>query len=56
MCHLAQLEAIVEAAWKVRSEEADYSPSPDLALRATYRKELSRLLDAWKAAEPAETT
>jgi len=47
------LLAIVRAAWLVRTEERDYTPVPDLALRADHRKRLHVLLDQWKAAEAA---
>lgn len=40
---------IVDAAWNVRREEKDYTPSPDLMLRAEYRKKLHALLDACAA-------
>jgi hypothetical protein len=39
---------IVDAAWAVRREEKDYTPSPDLMLRSESRKKLHALLDAYK--------
>ena len=48
-----QLRAIVDAAWKLRREERDYNPCPDLLLRANARERLYELLDQWKAAEAA---
>ena len=48
-----QLRTIAEAAWGVRREQRDYTPCPDLALRANHQRHLHKLLDAWKAAEAA---
>lgn len=53
---VAELEAIVDAAWEVRREERDYTPSPDLALRASYRQKLHKLLDARAEAALASRT
>ena len=49
----AEEHAIVEAAWKLRTEAKDYNPCPDLGLRAMFRDDLHRLLDQWKAANAA---
>ena len=52
---LDRQQAIIDAAWLVRTEERDYTPAPDLALRAQCRDRLHLLLDEWhKAAEAAK--
>ena len=48
---IERLQTIVNAAWLARTEQPDYTPAPDLALRAHYRHQLYKLLDDWKAAE-----
>ncbi len=45
---LQKLRKIADAAWKVRREEKDYNPCPDLGLRVDSRKRLNKLLDEWK--------
>lgn len=50
---IAELQAIVDAAWDVRREEFGYTPAPDLILRKMYRDRLYEMLDKHKAAESA---
>lgn len=53
---LERLAGIVEQAWKVRTEEKDYTPSPDLGLRASYRTTLHAMLDNWNDARQQDAT
>ena len=51
VAELERLQAIVDAAWLVHTEDKDQTPCPDYGLRVAYRGRLDTLLDAWKAAE-----
>lgn len=45
---IERLRKIVDAAWLMRTEEKDYTVSPDLVLRAQWRERLYKLLDGCK--------